>query len=56
METNVAKDNELGRELARVRELAGLTQAVLAARLGREPDRSVEDGKRRTAAGGCRIP
>ena len=34
METDVAQDKELGRELARVRTLAGLTQAQLAARLG----------------------
>ena len=34
METDVAQDKELGRELARVRALAGLTQAQLAARLG----------------------
>ena len=34
METDLAKDRELGRELARVREAAGLTQAELAGRLG----------------------
>ena len=34
METDIAQDKELGRELARVRELAGLTQAKLAVRLG----------------------
>ena len=34
MATEVAQDKELGRELARVRELAELTQAQLAARLG----------------------
>ena len=34
METDSAKDRELGRELARVRESAGLTQADLAGRLG----------------------
>lgn len=34
METDLAKDRELGRELARVREAAGLTQAELAERLG----------------------
>ena len=34
METDVIQDKELGRELARVRALAGLTQAQLAARLG----------------------
>ena len=33
MATDVAQDKELGRELARVRELAKLTQAQLAARL-----------------------
>ena len=33
METKVAHDKEIGRELARVRELAGLTQAELAARV-----------------------
>ena len=34
MAADVAQDKELGRELARIRELAGLTQAELAARLG----------------------
>ena len=34
METDVAQDKELGRELGRVRELTGLTQAQVAARLG----------------------
>ncbi|MCY4462097.1 MAG: helix-turn-helix transcriptional regulator [Albidovulum sp.] len=34
METDLAKDRELGRELARVREAACLTQAELAGRLG----------------------
>ena len=34
MEADVTQDKELGRELARVRALAGLTQAQLAARLG----------------------
>ena len=34
METDLAKDRELGRELARIREAAGLTQAELAGRLG----------------------
>lgn len=34
MDTDLAKDKELGRELARVREAAGLTQAELAGRLG----------------------
>ena len=33
MGTDIAQNKELGRELARVRELAGLTQAELAARL-----------------------
>ena len=33
METDIAQNKELGRELARVREVAGLTQAELAARL-----------------------
>ena len=33
METDITQDKEFGRELARVRELAGLTQAELAARL-----------------------
>ena len=34
MKTDVARHKELGRELARVRDRAGLTQAQLAARLG----------------------
>ena len=34
METDIAQNKELGRELARVRELAKLTQTELAARLG----------------------
>ena len=34
MKTDLAQDKELGWELARVRELAGMTQAELAARLG----------------------
>jgi transcriptional regulator with XRE-family HTH domain len=33
METDIAQNKELGRELARVRELAKLTQTELAARL-----------------------
>ena len=59
METDVAKDRELGRELARVRELAGLTQAELAGRLGvsqtvvsrtESGDRQLQDAKIREFA------
>ena len=49
MDTDVAQDKELGRELARVRELAELTQADLAARRGMSQSvvSRIESGERR---------
>ena len=49
VESDAAQDRELGKELARVRKLAGLTQAELAGRLGMSQSvvSRTEDGERR---------
>ena len=56
METDIAQNKELGLELARVREVAGLTQAELAARLSVSQTVCVKDRNRGTPAGRQRNP